>query len=118
MTRTMILYGRCVGVQPGIDDASQVVPWSDAANFHEVASHMIDGEYESAVIMPVNSTPGCDASAAVRITIDRSATNFKGFRARFWYCDRPYDKQHQTEELEAFDFDWVAYIPCSSYLTG
>src|SRR5437016_1961186 len=118
MTRTMILFGRRVGAKPGIDEAALTVNWSEAANFHDVASHLIAGEYENAVVMPVNSTPGCGENAAVRITIDRAATNFKGFRVRFWLCDKPYASEYQGGDLEPFDFDWVAYIPCASFLTG
>jgi hypothetical protein len=73
---------------------------------------MISGEYGNAIIIPVNSTPGYARPAAVRVTVDRAATNFKGFVAHFWLDDQPYDGP------EPFDFDWVAYIPCAAYLTG
>lgn len=118
MTKTMMLYGRCVGVAPEANDAALTVNWSEAVNFHDIASHMISGEFENAVVMPVNSTPGCGAAAAVRVTIDRNGVNFKGFKARFWLCDRPYASEFQGDDLEKFDFDWIAYIPCASHLTG
>lgn len=118
MSRTMMLYGRCVGAKPGIDDASLTVNWVEAVNFHDVASHMIGGEFENAVVMPVNSTPGCSENAAVRITVDRGAMNFKGFRVRFWLGDKPYASEYHGNQLGEFDFDWVAYIPCASFLTG
>jgi hypothetical protein len=117
MTRTIILFGRCVGVQPGLDDAIFKVNWSDATNFIDLASHMISGEFENAIILPVNSTGGCGQNARVLITIDRAMTNFKGFQARFWLNDKPYGKHHFGENLEPFDFDWVAYIPCAHSLT-
>lgn len=114
MSRTIMLFGRCADVRPESGEAAMFVPWKEAFNFTENAGYMISGEFESAVVIPVNSTHGVGDSAAIRISIDREATNFKGFRAEFWHGDRPY---MGGESLEPFDFDWVAFIPCASMLT-
>ena len=118
MTRTLVLFGHCTAVEPADNEGTLCVGWSEAANFQEVASYLIQGEFENAVIIPVNSTPGACESASVHITIERNSLNFKGFRARFWLHDKPYAATERTTELVPVDFDWVAYIPCSSYLTG
>ena len=118
MTRTLVLFGHCNQVEPGDNEGTLFVSWSDASNFHDVASHLIQGEFENAVIIPVNSTPGTSESASVRITIERTGVNFKGFKARFWLRDQPYSDCAHDGEIVPLDFDWVAYIPCASFLTG
>jgi hypothetical protein len=118
MIRTLVLFGHCNDVEPGDNDGTLFVGWSDAVNFQDVASHLIQGEFENAVIIPVNSTAGTSESAQVHITIERTHVNFKGFRARFWLHDKPYAECTLEGEIVPLDFDWVAYIPCASYLTG
>ncbi len=118
MIRTLVLFGHCNDVQPGDNEGTFNVSWSDAVNFHDVASFLIQGEFENAVIIPVNSTPGTSESASVRITIERNKMNFKGFTARFWLHDKPYSEATLQGEVVPLDFDWVAYIPCASFLTG
>lgn len=118
MTRTLVLFGHSHDVQPGENDGTLFVSWSEAVNFQDVAGHLIQGEFENAVIIPVNSTPGTCESASVHITIDRSSLNFKGFLARFWLHDKPYGESEHEAGIEPLDFDWVAYIPCASFLTG
>ena len=118
MIRTLVLFGHCTEVQPGDNDGTFSVSWSDAVNFQDVASFLIQGEFENAVIIPVNSTPGTSESASVHITIERNRVNFKGFVARFWLRDKPYSEATLDGEVVALDFDWVAYIPCASFLTG
>ncbi|MBA3725181.1 MAG: hypothetical protein H0W86_01700 [Armatimonadetes bacterium] len=117
MTRTMMLYGHCTEVQPPEEEAMITINWTEAVNFHDIASHLIAGEFENAVIIAVNSTHGVGENAAVRVTVDREATTFKGFSTRFWLHDKPYAKKYHKGKLEPLDFDWVAYIPCASFLT-
>ncbi|MCH8275090.1 MAG: hypothetical protein IH851_09900 [Armatimonadetes bacterium] len=117
MANTIVLYGRCVGVEPGTDEAVLVVPWKEAVNFNENAAGMIHGEFESASIVIANSTVGCLPSAAVHISVDRSVLNFREFKVRFWLGDKPYARSCQDGDLEAFDFDWAAFIPCYGTLT-
>lgn len=118
MIRTLVLFGHCNEVQPADNEGTLFVAWADAVNFQDVASHLIQGEFENAVIIPVNSTPGTCESASVRITIERTGVTFKGFRARFWLHDKPYTEGALEGEFVPLDFDWVAYIPCASFLTG
>jgi hypothetical protein len=118
MTRTLVLFGHCTAVEPADNEGTLFVGWSEAVNFHDVASHLIHGEFATAVIIPVNATPGICESASVHITIERNSLNFKGFRARFWLHDRPYTEAQRDGDLVPVDFDWVAYIPCASHLTG
>lgn len=118
MIRTLVLFGHCTEVEPGDNEGTFPVSWADAANFQDVASHLIQGEFENAVIIPVNATPGTSESASVRITIERTSVNFKGFKARFWLHDKPYSEATLEGDVVPLDFDWVAYIPCASFLTG
>ncbi len=112
-----MLFGRCSEVKTAGDEASRFVEWKEAFNFTENASYMISGEFADAVVIPVNSTHGTSDGAAVRISIDREATNFKGFRAEFWFHDRPYSPDSLGQDVQEFDFDWVAFIPCAAMLT-
>jgi hypothetical protein len=116
MTRTIVLFGRCNDITPTGEGGSLSVPWTEALNFHEMASHMIEGGYQDAVIIPVNSTHDANG-AAIRITVDHALTNFKGFTARFWLGDKPYAGPENPNDPASFDFDWVAFIPCASHLT-
>ncbi len=118
MIRTLVLFGHCNEVEPADNEGTLFVGWSEAVNFQDVASHLIQGEFENSVIIPVNSTPGTCESASVHITIERTGVNFKGFKARFWLRDKPYSEAARNGDLVPLNFDWVAYIPCSSYLTG
>lgn len=117
MARTIVLFGRCTGVTPVGDEAAMCVPWKDAHNFQDNAANMITGEYENAVVFPINSTHGAGQAAAVRISVDHTETNFRGFKAEFWLNDKPYAPAFQGGSVEPFDFDWVAYIPCAATLT-
>lgn len=112
MARTIMLYGRCLEVRPAGADGGLFVEWKEAFNFVENAGYMISGEFSNAVVIPVNSTHGISDAAAVRVSVDREATNFKGFRAEFWLHDEPY-----RPEGDPLDFDWVAFIPCAAKLT-
>jgi hypothetical protein len=118
MIRTLVLFGHCNEVAPGDNEGTFNVSWSEAVNFQDVASFLIQGEFENAVIIPVNSTPGTNESASVHITIERTSVNFKGFTARFWLHDKPYGESLHDGVVVPLDFDWVAYIPCASFLTG
>ncbi|MBV6502229.1 MAG: hypothetical protein AKCLJLPJ_00273 [Fimbriimonadales bacterium] len=118
MSRTIVLYGRATGIEPGDNETTAVVPWKDAFNFQENAGYMIDGEYENAVILPVNSTPNMALTGAVHISVDRGHVNFKEFRVEFWLGELPYAKNHHTSELAPLDFDWVAYVPCFASVRG
>ncbi|MEO7453217.1 MAG: hypothetical protein ABIV13_00460 [Fimbriimonadales bacterium] len=118
MIRTLVLFGHCNEVEPGDNEGTFSVSWSDAVNFQDVASFLIQGEFENAVIIPVNATAGTSESASVHITIERARVNFKGFVARFWLRDKPYSESTHDGEVVPLDFDWVAYIPCASFLTG
>lgn len=117
MSKTIVLYGRCTDIPAGVDASEVVVAWKDAVNFLEMAGNMISGEYEEAIVIPINSTKGCDVNAAVRASIDRSGCNFREFKMRLWLGDKPYAKEYHEGELKPVDIDWVAYIPCASMLT-
>ena len=91
--------------------------WKEAVNFSENAAGMIHGEFESATIVAVNSTLGCDANAAVHVSVDRSVLNFREFKVRFWLGEKPYARHCRGGDLKAFDFDWAAFIPCFATLT-
>jgi hypothetical protein len=110
--RTIILYGRAENVKPDAEGCVTVA-WKDAVNFADMAPHMLQGEYESAVVVPVNSTHGSDDGANVRITIDHEQTTFKGFVATLW-C---HDRRLCEEDSLSVTFDWVAFIPCAESLT-
>jgi hypothetical protein len=114
---TLTLFGRKEDVPPGETDASAFVEWKDAFNFGEIASHLLDAEFESAVIIAVNCSKGADDTAAVRVTVERDKTNFKGFTAHFWLHDKPYAKPFLDSGGGDFDFDWVAFIPINRALT-
>jgi len=111
MTRTLVLFGRCTGVSPCVEDGQVTVPWKEAFNFHYCAEHIGAGEYENAVVIPINSTAGCGRNAAVRLSVDHTCTNFRGFKVRMWL-----DGESEAE-IGPIDFDWVAFIPCAESLT-
>ncbi|GEM_PF-3367418 len=113
MSQTIVLYGRCSGVSLPDGELSLVVPWKSAFNFTENASRLISAEFASAIVMPVNSTPGLGAETAIRMTVDHSRTNFREFHVRFWRGDAPADQNGSAP----LDIDWVAFIPCSGSLT-
>ncbi len=117
MTRTIVLFGRMTEAMPSEEDGSMTVPWKEAFNFQENAGYMISAAFENAVVVPVNSTHGTGETAAVRLGIDRTKMNFRGFTVHMWLGDRPYHPAHINEQLESIDFDWIAFIPCSAMLT-
>lgn len=117
MTRTIVLFGRITEAMPESDDGSLSVSWKEALNFQENAGYMISAAFESAVVIPVNSTHGTGESAAVRISVDRTKMNFRGFSIHMWLGDKPYHPAHLNADLESLDFDWIAFIPCSAMLT-
>ena len=106
-----------MGVESSSDDASFAVSWKDAANFRDLAAHMVTGDYSEAVVMVVNSTPGCERNAAVRIALDNSQLDFRGFKVRFWLGDKPFTSKSSEGEPTLIDFDWIAHIPCAETLT-
>lgn len=109
--RTIILYGRTEDATPD-ETGCVVVSWKEAVNFSDMAPHMLQGEYESAVVVPVNSTHDSDQGACIRITVDHAKTNFKGFTATLWRGER----RLTAQDGMAVTFDWVAFVPCAESL--
>ncbi|MFN8139255.1 MAG: hypothetical protein U0R49_05610 [Fimbriimonadales bacterium] len=113
MGQAITLFGRCNEVHPENAAGELVVPWKSAYNFTENASKLISAEFDRAVVMPINSTPGAGDETAVRVSVDHSHTNFREFQLRFWLGDVPYHEEHGGP----IDVDWVAFIPCAGTLT-
>lgn len=78
---------------------------------------MIQGEFENATVVTVNTTPAGIESAAVHMSVDRSSLNFRGFEVRFWFGDKPYSPENLGRPILPLDFDWAAFIPCAGTLT-